>query len=326
MSYYNPEDVGGNVRPMPAKNLRRPAASQLIPTSIQTRSDRTVDSLSSWQLFEDGALGSAGSPSMPDQLAVDMGLDPVKLKAGDLSRVAHQAVSKVTKNLEYDHRMSTANAQNLTGTEAPLIPYSSQARAVRPDALRPGPAADYNGQLELAAGVGTKPTPGMTPGLGPKRMIDKKALLNPTTGIKGKIAAALANTLESMPSGSESLQIPRTATQAMTTVTKAGLPETRSSLGTYSPIPTGMHTDANGNPTHLEQAATAQAASTALPTSQPAQEHPSKTGYEFSDGQMRGLGATENNPGDYHYDWPKIGKLAGLMAAGVVAVCLLAKG
>ena len=326
MSYYIPEDVGGNVRPMPAKNLRRSAANQLVPTSIQTREDRTVDHLSSWQLFQDGALGSSGSPSMPDRLAIDMGLDPVKIPAGDLSREVHQAVTRVTQNLEYDHRMSNANAQNLTGTEAPLRPYSSQPRAVRPDALRPGPGADYNGRLELAAGVGTKPTPGMTPGLGPKRLIDKQALLNPTTGIKAQNADALANTLESMPSGSESLQIPRVATQRMTTVKNAGLPETQKTLQELGVVPHGMKTDANGNPVYLEQAAASQASRAALPVSQPAQEHPSKTNYEFSDGQMRGLGATDNKPGDYHYDWPKIGKLAGLMAAGVVAVCLLAKG
>lgn len=320
--YYNPGDAGGNVFVAPRKSLNRSAAHQMVPPAIQTRVDRTVDHLSSWQLFEDKGLGNPGTPSMPDSLARSSGIDPLRIKAGDLSRESAGAVHKAVKNLEYTHRMSDPNVRSVD-TEQSLRAYSSVASPTSPAQPTPGPGAIFHkNSLERLAGRSMMPTEGYTPGLGPQAFIDKRTLLSPSSGLSAQNADALAQTMRAMPKGTESTTyIPQKATNAMTLTRDAGIPENRNTVTRYAPTPAGIQNDGSGNAAYLSQTIQRKIEEINLPRSQPAQVHPSRQNYSFSDGQMRGL-AGEGEIGARTYDWKKIGTIGGLAALGALGIFL----
>jgi len=325
MAYYNPGDAGGNVFVAPRKSLQRSAAHQLVPPAIQTKTDRTVDHLSSWQLFEDKGLGNPGTPSMPDGLARYSGIDPLRIKAGDLSRGNTAAVTKAVRNLEYTHRMSDSNVRSVD-TEQTLRPYSTVASPTAPAAPTPGPGAIFhNNSLERLAGRSMMPTEGYTPSLGPQRFIDSRALLNPSSGLSVQNADALAQTVRALPAGTESTTfVPQKATNAMTITRETGIPENRNTLTRYRPTPAGIANDGSGNANHLTGEIQRRLDRVRQERPKPAQVHPSTQNYSYSDGQMRGI-EDEYTVGQRSYDWKKIGTIAGLAAAGIAGLYLVTR-
>lgn len=323
MSYYDPQDAGGNVFTTPKKNLRRSAAHQLVPPGVQTKEDRTVDHISANQLFEDGGLGSNATPSMPEELSRRSGIDTLRIPAGDLSRSNTRAVKKAVQNLEYMNRMSNPNIRSVPG-EPTLKSYNERPTPLSPGNPTPGPGAIFHKHsLERLAGRSQMPVPGYTPGLGPKALADRRALLNPTAGTTAKNADALANTLESLPkSAMESLYIPNKAIDAMTITRETGIPETRETVGRYGTFPKGIKEDGSGNAAYLSQAIQMRKANVALPKNQPAQTHPAKQNYEHSDGQFRGLGEVGSEPGTRKYDKKKLAVLGGLGVLGAIGIYL----
>ena len=327
MAYYNPGDAGGNVFVAPRKSLKRSAAHQLVPTAIQTKTDRTVDHLSSWQLFEDKGLGNPGSPSMPDGLARHSGIDPLRIKAGDIARGSAQSVHNAVENLEYTHRMSDPGVRSVN-TEQTLRPYSTVTSPLSPAQPTPGPGAIFHkNSLERLAGRSMMPTGGYTPSLGPDEFIEKRTLLNPSSGLTAQNADALAQSMRALPDGTESTAyIPQKATNSMTITRQTGIPETPNTLTRFRATPAGIAEDGSGNANHLTKEIHRRLDSVKTDRPKPAQVHPSQHNYRFSDGQMRGIEegsvsySADNAPRTF--DWKKIGTIAALSVAGVAGILL----
>jgi len=330
MAYYNPQDAGGNVAVTPRKDINRSAAHQLLPAGIKTEVTRAVDHFSASQLFEDKGLGNPGSPSMPDALARMTGIDPLTFQAGDMSRNNTRYVKNLVKNLEYDHRMSAATARS---GETPLRSYGTVPGPLAPAAPSPGPGAIFNKHgLERLSGRATMPKPGFTPGLGPKTLINRQALLNPSSGIDTQNAEAIKQTLEAFPKGiSESTYIPSGATDPQKIVARGGVAEDPRNLTRYDPY-YGMKFDSSRNPAGLTSAIQSAEKASYVKRLQPATTHPSRQKYQFSDGQMRGLAGEEDihNPDTYQsaptrINWKVLGQGALITALAVTGVYMVRK-